>query len=81
MAETVDPTHELSIRQDFDRFKLRIDQLLTEMEEEARETERQTDAVLQMNAKSKSSAQLLLADIGVFSKEMEQLKKAMSDAQ
>ncbi|EKE42195.1 hypothetical protein ENUP19_0152G0015 [Entamoeba nuttalli] len=81
MTETTESSVVNSTRQDFDSFKERIDAQLKQLEDEALATEKETEIVLQQNAKTNSNSQFLLAEISAFGKEMEQLKQEMSDAQ
>ena len=68
-------------RKDFDVWKKKIDEMLTAMEQESIQIENDTEIALKSNLKFKSNSQFLLAEVNDFIKELQDLKKMLSDVQ
>ena len=68
-------------RKDFEEFKKRIDAMLTEMEQQSLQIEEETEITLKLNRRFKSNSQFLLTEVNDFVKELQALKKMLSDVQ
>ena len=69
------------IRKEFDAWKKKIDDMLTAMEQESMQIEEDTEVALKANIRFKSNSQFLLTEVNDFIKELQELKKMLSDVQ